>query len=759
MDDGEPSTVTMEDVPETDFDEAGMYWLEGLNPGSTSIREVVPDGYMQTFPALHLQYVPLPELGPDVELPDDGFFPLPLPFPIFPYGEAHHVNVVPGSSVEGIDFGNQEIKPGSIHGTKWLDQNGNAAREDNEPGLSGVTIYVDTNYNSQLDEDEPRTVTGDDGSYSFDNVEPGFYHIREVVPEGFEQTFPLSFIEIDFQQDGILADLPFPDGQHFAFVNSGQRVDGLDFGNRKVEPQGTIQGVKWEDQNGDGVRQDNEPGLAGVTIYADLNLNGELDRGEPTATTERDNPATDSDETGQYTLMVPPGDNLVLEVVPRGYQQIHPSPFRRVRHPFNLGHSVNVPSGGELANIDFGNQRVEEELGVISGTKWVDFNANGIRDDDEPGDANVTIYIDANNNGAFDRGEPTTLTQGDNPDTRHDETGYYEFSDLVAGSYTVQQVVPFGFAPSFPNGRVRFDSHTERLSKGFASAFTLSDVSATTSADGLLNVTFDFDVTWPNGCGGFSDEETEVHFDGEMVHVFITGVEVDGFCTQAVVTGTQSVTIRDVKPGGYGVSAVFMEHLANGDHIEGFALEGKFDTSSGGSNAHQVRLGEGQHVGGLHFGSFPVPIPPLPPVEFDVNGDGEVDDADIDIVAGAMHGQDEDARGFDFTQDGTTDRGDLDHLVNDVLNTVYGDSNLDGVFDSSDLVKVFQAAEYEDGVDANSTWAEGDWDGDGDFTTSDLVFVFQKAQYSRAVSAIDAEIADRIWSTEKDKKDRRVFLA
>ena len=37
-----------------------------------------------------------------------------------------------------------------IHGTKWQDTNGNARRDINEPGLPGVTIYVDRNNNGVL---------------------------------------------------------------------------------------------------------------------------------------------------------------------------------------------------------------------------------------------------------------------------------------------------------------------------------------------------------------------------------------------------------------------------------------------------------------------------------------------------------------------------------------------------------------------------------------------------------------------------------
>ena len=60
---------------------------------------------------------------------------------------------------------------------------------------------------------------------------------------------------------------------------------------------------------------------------------------------------------------------------------------------------------------------------------------------------------------------------------------------------------------------------------------------------------------------------------------------------------------------------------------------------------------------------------------------------------------------------------------------IVGDANGDGIFNSSDLVLVFQAGEYEDAVAGNSTFAEGDWNGDGDFTTADLVLAFQLGLY------------------------------
>ncbi|MCA9215162.1 MAG: PEP-CTERM sorting domain-containing protein [Planctomycetales bacterium] len=59
------------------------------------------------------------------------------------------------------------------------------------------------------------------------------------------------------------------------------------------------------------------------------------------------------------------------------------------------------------------------------------------------------------------------------------------------------------------------------------------------------------------------------------------------------------------------------------------------------------------------------------------------------------------------------------------IGTWFGDSNLDGVFNTSDLVTVFQEGQYEDGIDGNSSWTTGDWNGDGEFDTGDLVLAFQ----------------------------------
>ena len=82
---------------------------------------------------------------------------------------------------------------------------------------------------------------------------------------------------------------------------------------------------------------------------------------------------------------------------------------------------------------------------------------------------------------------------------------------------------------------------------------------------------------------------------------------------------------------------------------------------------------------------------------------------------------------IDFTvPDGDAGTGYIYGLDNVRIQTLLtGDANGDGLFNSADMVQVFQTGEYEDDIAGNSTFAEGDWNGDGDFTSSDMVMAFQ----------------------------------
>ena len=117
----------------------------------------------------------------------------------------------------------------------------------------------------------------------------------------------------------------------------------------------------------------------------------------------------------------------------------------------------------------------------------------------------------------------------------------------------------------------------------------------------------------------------------------------------------------------------------------------------------------------------------------DLNGDGAVNVADIDLLAVYLRSQNPLG---DVNHDNVTDRHDLNFFVHNIVGSTFGDASLDGLFNSSDLIQVFQRGEYEDNISENSTWAEGDWNGDGEFDSGDLVTAFQTGRYEQPAPAV-----------------------
>lgn len=125
--------------------------------------------------------------------------------------------------------------------------------------------------------------------------------------------------------------------------------------------------------------------------------------------------------------------------------------------------------------------------------------------------------------------------------------------------------------------------------------------------------------------------------------------------------------------------------------------------------------------------------------DFDKNG--VLDLADIDALSAAARGQANPA-GFDLNQDQLVNAADRAVWVEQLKKTWFGDANLDGQFNSTDFVAVFQIGEYEDAANGNSGWADGDWNGDGDFNSSDFVAAFQGGGFEAGPRAATAAVPE-----------------
>ena len=117
---------------------------------------------------------------------------------------------------------------------------------------------------------------------------------------------PIEFIRADTSNHMSLATETFPDQPSF----------------NTTSPFGEIRGTKFEDRNENGEHDDDEPGLAGVTIYLDLNDDGILNT-HPNGFPE---PSTTTDSNGDYVLtgLFFTQEYIVREIVPEGYRQTYP---------------------------------------------------------------------------------------------------------------------------------------------------------------------------------------------------------------------------------------------------------------------------------------------------------------------------------------------------------------------------------------------------------------------------------------------------
>jgi hypothetical protein len=128
-------------------------------------------------------------------------------------------------------------------------------------------------------------------------------------------------------------------------------------------------------------------------------------------------------------------------------------------------------------------------------------------------------------------------------------------------------------------------------------------------------------------------------------------------------------------------------------------------------------------------------ILPLSDVPGDFNGNGILDAADIDQLSEQVREATNDPL-YDLNADALVNDLDRQVWVHDLKQTWFGDADLNGAFDSTDLVQVLAFGEYEDGVELSSTWLTGDWDGDAEFTSGDLVVALADGGYEAGAMAV-----------------------
>jgi hypothetical protein len=188
------------------------------------------------------------------------------------------------------------------------------------------------------------------------------------------------------------------------------------------------------------------------------------------------------------------------------------------------------------------------------------------------------------------------------------------------------------------------------------------------------------------------------------------------------------------------------------------------EAAGGGESLHRASTLAYGNDPASWIGAAPSPgVAGFEPQAGDFDGDGVVNVTDITLLFEQFRSGSPDLA-YDLNGDGVVGEADRDMLVFDIMGTTYGDASLNGVFDSRDLVKLFQVGKYEQGVLA--TWDEGDFNGDGLFNSADLLLASQHAGYVRELvparaafavtaSAIAALEADRVHADPQPEISKR----
>lgn len=326
-------------------------------------------------------------------------------------------------------------RAGSIGDTVWYDVDADGSQQLDEPGISGVKVFLE----ADLDGDgvidyTTNAITDGSGSYLFANLPGGIYRVTvdpSTLPAGMVQTFDL---------DGLAT--PNTAGLNLA---SGEVNLDVDFG---YTGTAAIGDTVWLDVNADGIQQESELGIADVDVILEVDFNNDsvVDYTESLTTDASGKYLFDNLPAGNYTVSI---DDTTL---PAGLAQTYDLDGLATPNTANL----DLGPGEVNLNVDFGYTGV----GKIGDTVWFDTNGDGVQQVSELGIPNVKVILEADfdNDGSVDY-TTSAIT---------DANGKYLFVNLPEGKYTVSidtSTLPAGLVQTYDlDGLVT--PHTAKLDLG-----------------------------------------------------------------------------------------------------------------------------------------------------------------------------------------------------------------------------------------------------------------------------------------------------
>jgi hypothetical protein len=350
--------------------ENGEYLFEGLEPGVTyEVEFLKPGGY---------RFSPQ-NAGTDPAADSDAD----------PLTGRVSVALAGGETDKTVDAGIYPL--GSVTGLVWDDLDHDGIQDEGEPPLEGIEVRLLFGHHGSILKE-----TGPDGVYRFDELIPSagphgatWYRLHFALPDDDHLFSPRDrggddTADSDVSEEGQVG--PF-------MVTPGQGLEAVDAGMFHARP--SVGDRVWNDRNKNGIQDEGEPGIEGVTVYL-FELWHFGDRHEAT-----------TDSEGGYLF----DDLRWSDPEPHGeqwpYQLQFVLPDESWFSPRGEGDEGAVdsdasPTDGKTSVFFVypGQHRTDLDAGMfdawadLRGQVWNDVNVDGIQDPGEDGIIGVTVVLE-----------------------------------------------------------------------------------------------------------------------------------------------------------------------------------------------------------------------------------------------------------------------------------------------------------------------------------------------------------------------------
>ena len=597
--DEEPDLSLGTDVTDTN----GLYSFEDLATGNYKVCETVPAGYAQTFPA----------------------------------GDACHVFSVTdnGDVFTDKNFGNRGDL--TISGLKLGDEDGDIQTTDGQEVLSGWVIELWKWVNDAFVNTGLTDTTDGSGIFSFVNLIPGVYQLREQLQAGWAQLFPTGGAGIDVT----LTDSDDTTGNNF--VNTEYGTITVE---KQTDPDGSIQSFDFDLSYGDGDadladgQQDNSGNLLPGTYSVSENTPAGWDLLSATCT-DGSNPSSISLQSGEditctFTNQKDSSITVFKQTIPDGSTE-------------NFAFDADYHADNFLLTDEFADLSGDLAPGTYSVTElpedgW-DLTSATCSDGSDPSSISLQSGEDiictfTNTQRGHIIVDKVTNPTGSEQSFSFDGTGgaYADFAltdaatpnnqSLVPGTYSVSETVPTGW--NLTNTSC-ISSIRDTESAASLELDAGETITCTFTNTELSNVTV-VKYNDKNGNGVKNDNEevlgdTGVGADVEATRweMHLVGTDVDAYqWTGAQVQG--QVTFGDLLPNTFTLS----EQLKSGWVQTNITCGQQSEIYNAGTDNLSFPLAAGEdltcYVGNQGQGTITVYK------NVDANGDGDLSDAEIDVI-------------------------------------------------------------------------------------------------------------------------------